>query len=133
MTLKLAQRALEADDGKLEPLVAEALAHAGRANEELRELAHGILPSVLTRGGLRAGVDTLVARTDVPVTVDVPAERFPTGIEATAYFVVAEALTNVMKHARAEHAQVRIWLADGFLHLEIRDDGPAEPRRAGLA
>ena len=64
---------------KAESLVAEALEHAEQGNAELRELAHGILPAVLTRGGLRAGVDAIVARLDLPVDVDVPSERFAAG------------------------------------------------------
>ena len=80
----------------------EALTHAELGNEELRELAHGILPASLTNGGLRAGLDAVVARLDVPVRLDVPPERFAAEIEASAYFVVAEALTNVVKHAARE-------------------------------
>jgi len=90
---------------------------------ELRELAHGILPAVLTRGGLRAGVDAFVSRLDLPVEVDVPAERFPAEIEASAYFIVAEALTNVVKHAHAERAEVTASVHDGVLQVEVRDDG----------
>jgi signal transduction histidine kinase len=97
VALKLAQRALREDEGTSDSLVQEALAQAEDANAELRELAHGILPSVLFRGGLRAGVDALVSRIDLPVTVDVSGERFPPGIEAGAYFVVAEALTNAVQ------------------------------------
>ena len=102
VTLKLAQQAFRQDDGKAEALVGEALGHAERSNAELRELAHGILPAVLARGGLRAAVDAVVARLDLPVRVDVPAQRFPVDVEASAYFTIAEALTNVVKHARAD-------------------------------
>ena len=123
VTLKLAQRALRQNDGTAESLVAEALDQADQGNAELRELAHGILPSVLTRGGLRAGVDALVSRLDFPVTVHVSDKRFPAGIEASAYFVVAEALTNVVKHSRAQRADVRASVDDGVLHVEVRDDG----------
>jgi PAS domain S-box-containing protein len=123
VTLKLAQQALQEDDDGVEPLIGEALEQAERGNEELRELAHGILPSALTRGGVGAGVGAVVDRLDLPVEVDVPAERFPEEIEASAYFVVAEALTNVIKHSRAEHAQVKASVEDGTLHVEVRDDG----------
>src|SRR3954454_5044397 len=91
VTLKFAQQALRAKDADAESLVAEALVHAQQGNAELRELAHGILPSVLTRGGLGPAVDTLVARLDLPVEVDAAAERLPAAIEASAYFIVAEA------------------------------------------
>ena len=106
ITLKLAQRRSRGPSDA-EALVAEALETAERAIAELRELAHGILPSVLTHGGLRAGVNAFVARLDLPVDVDVSSERLPPDIEASAYFIVAEALTNVVKHARATRATVR--------------------------
>ena len=67
ITLKLAQRALDGDGGEAASLVSEALEQAQRANEELRELAHGILPAALTRGGLRAGLETLASRVPVPI------------------------------------------------------------------
>jgi signal transduction histidine kinase len=122
LTLKLAQRTLRTG-GELGPLIDEALEQAERSNDELRELAHGLLPSVLTRGGLRAGVGTVVARLDLPVSLDLTAERFPVEIEASAYFIVAEALTNVIKHSQAARAEVRASVSDGVLRLEIRDDG----------
>jgi signal transduction histidine kinase len=71
VTLKLARRALREDGQRVESLLAAALDHAERGNAELRELAHGILPSVLTSGGLRAGVDSLVSRLGLPVEMDV--------------------------------------------------------------
>jgi signal transduction histidine kinase len=134
VTLKLAQRALKANDDKAESLVGEALEQAERGNAELRELAHGILPAVLTRGGLRAGVEAVVARLDLPVRVDVPAGRFPAEIEASAYFIVAEALTNVVKHSHAGRAEVRASAEDGKLHVEVQDDGigGADPDGHGL-
>ena len=134
LTLGLAERALQANDGKAESLIGDALAQVRQGNEELRELARGLLPPVLTDGGLRAGVDSVVRRLDVPVDVEVPAERFPAEIEASAYFIVAEALTNVVKHAEARHAEVRAFVAGGMLRVEIRDDGigGADPDGRGL-
>jgi signal transduction histidine kinase len=123
IVLKLALRALAQDDPNPEELVAEALRHAEQANAELRELAHGILPAALTRGGLRAGVEALVSRFSLPVSVDLTVERLPATVEATAYFVVSEALTNVVKHARATAATVTGQTRRGQLRLEIRDDG----------
>jgi signal transduction histidine kinase len=123
VTLKLASQALREGDGEAESLVAEGLAHAVEASAELRELAHGILPGVLTGGGLAAGVDLLVARLGIPVTVDVSVGRLPAATEASAYFLVAEALTNVTKHSGATSASVRSWIEDGGLHVEVRDDG----------
>ncbi|MEA2638057.1 MAG: hypothetical protein QOE18_1114 [Chloroflexota bacterium] len=123
IVLKLALRALSSNDSTSGELVAEALRHAEGANSELRELAHGILPAALTRGGLRAGVDALVARTSIPVSMDVSVGRLSPSLEATAYFVVSEALTNVVKHARAEAASVTARFEHGQLRVEIRDDG----------
>jgi PAS domain S-box-containing protein len=134
VTLTLAQQALQASDEKAPSLVGEALEHARQGNTELRELAHGILPSALTRGGLRAGIYAVLSRLDVPVDLDLPAERFPPEIEATAYFIVAEALTNVVKHAHAERAEVSAFAEGGTLRVQIRDDGigGADPEGQGL-
>jgi signal transduction histidine kinase len=134
ITLKLAHDALPAQGEPGSELVAEALERAERANVELRELARGILPSALTKGGLRAGVDQLASRTPVPVEIDVPVGRLPAAVEATAYFVVAEALTNVAKHAQAGHAEVTARIDDGTLAVQVRDDGVggARPDGSGL-
>jgi signal transduction histidine kinase len=132
ITLKLASEAVQNDEDAA--LVSEALEHAEQANAELRELAQGILPAVLTKGGLRAGVGALASRMPVPVEIDVSVDRLPTAVEATAYFVVAEALTNVTKHARATHAEVTARIQDGTLAVEVRDDGVggAQPGGSGL-
>jgi signal transduction histidine kinase len=134
VTLKLARRALRERAAEAEALVDEALDNAERSNRELRELAHGIRPSALTNGGLRAAVDTVVGRLDLPVRVSVAADRFPPEIEAGAYFIVAEALTNVVKHAHAGAAAVTAAEVDGTLHVEVRDDGVggADPSGHGL-
>jgi PAS domain S-box-containing protein len=134
VTLKLAQRAARDDDGELESLLGEALEQAEQGNRELRDLAHGILPRALTRGGLRAGVEAVVARLDLPVAIDAPAERLPAELEASAYFIVAEGLTNVIKHAHATRAEVKAALHDGLLQVEVRDDGigAADPAGHGL-
>jgi signal transduction histidine kinase len=123
IVLKLAQRALAHSDANAYQLVAEALRHAEEANAELRELAHGILPAALTRGGLPAGVKALVSRVSLPVSVDVSVDRLAPGVEATAYFVVSEALTNAVKHARAARAEVTARVEDGELRIEVCDDG----------
>ena len=123
VTLKLAERALGNGGTGGTTLVREALAEAELATAELRQLAHGILPAVLTRGGLRAGVEALAERTPVPVDVAVSVGRLPEALEATAYFVVAEGLTNVTKHASAGRAEVTARVADRALRVEVRDDG----------
>jgi signal transduction histidine kinase len=123
IVLKLAARAASNADPNAVELVAEALSHAEQANSELRELAHGILPAALTRGGLRAGVESLVSRVSLPVRVELSVERLPGAVEATAYFVVSEALTNVVKHATAGRAEVMARVEGGVLRVEVRDDG----------
>lgn len=123
ITLKLARRSLGDSGAKTEELIDEALEHTEGAVAALRELSHGILPGVLTRGGLRAGVGAVVARMPLPVDVDIDEERFPPGVEATAYFVVSEALTNVVKHSGAARAEVSARASAGELRVEIRDDG----------
>jgi PAS domain S-box-containing protein len=134
ITLKLAQQALRDDPGSADARLAEALDTAERAMAEVRELAHGILPSVLVHSGLHAGVGALASRLDLPVELDVSRERLPADVEASAYFIVAEALTNVVKHARATRAVVKARVEGGVLVLEVRDDGvgEADPEGHGL-
>ena len=123
VTLKLAQRTLGDADPRAVALVRESLDHAERATEELRALVHGILPSALIDGGLRRGVQSLVRVVDLPVDVEVDCDRLPAAVETTAYFVVAEALTNAVKHAQATRAHVCVHARDGVLHLAVGDDG----------
>jgi signal transduction histidine kinase len=83
----------------------------GRQHDR-RDLVQGILPSGLARGGLASAVEGLVERLRIPVSVDVAPDRFRPEIEANAYFVIAEALTNVVKHSGARQATVRVWAVD---------------------
>jgi signal transduction histidine kinase len=131
VTLKLAQGAVQNGEESFSGLLAEALGSAEQAMTELRELAHGILPESLTRGGLRAGVDALASRVPVPIEIDVSVGRLAPAVEATAYFVVAEALTNVVKHARARRAEVTARIEDGTFHVQICDDGVGGARPGG--
>jgi signal transduction histidine kinase len=132
LMLRLAHQASHHEDEEsLTALLAEALDNAEQATAELRELANGILPGILTHGGLRAAVDALASRTPVPVEIDVSVGRLPTALEATAYFVVAEALTNVAKHARASRAAVAARIEDGKLAVRVRDDGVGGARTEG--
>lgn len=95
-----------------------------QALEELRELARGLHPSVVTDRGLDAALDGLAHRAPLPVELErTPGERLPHQIEAAAYFVVAEGLTNVAKYSRASHCAVRVVRDDGRLLVEVRDDG----------
>jgi signal transduction histidine kinase/tRNA A-37 threonylcarbamoyl transferase component Bud32 len=134
VSLKFAQRALQDNDAEAPSLVGDALDAVEQGNKELRELARGILPTILTRGGLRPAVSAIVKRLDVPIDVDILDERFPAEIEASAYFIVAEALTNIVKHADATRAKVMTSMEQGMLRVEVRDDGigGADPRSHGL-
>ena len=91
---------------------------------ELRELARGIHPAVLTERGLEPAIAALAARSPVPVTVRADSgERLPGPVEIAAYFVVSEALANVAKYARASEAAVAVWREDGHVAVEVADDG----------
>jgi len=94
------------------------------ATQELRELARGLHPPLLADRGLVPALEALATRAPVPVAVEADGvERAPEAVEAAAYFVVSEALTNVARHAQAEHAVVRVERRDGLLCVEIEDDG----------
>jgi signal transduction histidine kinase len=123
ISLKLARRAMGDDAGKGAELVDEALENAESANAQLRELVRGILPAVLKRGGLQAGVEALATHAPLPVSMDVTTERLPDALEATAYFILSEALTNVVKHAGARTARIAAVIDGQTLKLEVRDDG----------
>jgi signal transduction histidine kinase len=113
------------------PLVEEALMHTRSAIDELRDLAHGIHPAILTNRGLAAAIEALADRAPLPVQIEIPDERYPAPVESTAYFVVAEALTNVAKHARAGRAEVTARVEDGTLRVQVRDDGVGGARTDG--
>jgi signal transduction histidine kinase len=134
IALKLAIGALREDADDVQPLMSEALGEAERAQEALRELAHGIMPRALSNGGLPAAIGEVVGRLGIPVQVEVPARRLPPEIEASAYFIVAEALTNAVKHAEPQRAEVSASIDDDALLLEVRDDGVggADPQGHGL-
>jgi signal transduction histidine kinase len=124
LELRGAQRQLgEHPDPDLERLLASSVAELQAAVGDLRELARGVHPAVLTEEGLAAALESLAARTPCPVTVDAAEGRYPEQVEAAAYFVACEALANVVKHAQASSVVVRAGPADGVLVLEVRDDG----------
>lgn len=101
-----------------------ATAEARAAVSEIRELARGVHPAVLTESGLAAALASLGERSPIPVEIDTDLdERLPPAVEATAYFVVAEALTNAARHASAEQVHVRVWRDGGSLRVTIADDG----------
>jgi PAS domain S-box-containing protein len=123
LTLRLARARVEADPPSAAALLDEAIDELSAATEQLRELARGIHPAVLTEGGLESAIVGLVGRIAVPVTLTATIERFPAQIEATAYYVVAEALTNVMRHAGGRRAEVSVVRRGPALMVEVRDHG----------
>ena len=135
LELRSAQRQLDAtDDAEVARLLASTADELQVAVEELRELAQGIHPGILTQGGLAHALEELAARAPLPVSVDATAERFSPEVEATAYFVACEALTNTVKHAEASTAAIAARRENGVLVIEVADDGRglAEPEGSGL-
>ena len=104
-------------------LLDEATTELETAIGEVRGLARGVHPTILTESGLAAAIDALAERTPIPVVADVVDRRFDATIEATAYFVVAEALTNVVRYAGARQARVTVHEAGDRLVIEVADDG----------
>jgi len=124
MNLGMAKDKFDKDPAAARTLLDEAHADAKQAMVELRNLARGIHPAVLSDRGLDAALSSLAGKAPVPVAVEVwVPERPPAAIETTAYFVVAEALTNIAKHAGATRAAVTVARQNGHLKVEITDDG----------
>ncbi|HEY7561306.1 MAG TPA: histidine kinase [Gaiellaceae bacterium] len=111
------------DDADVEALLAEADAEVGGALEELRALARGIHPAVLTDEGLGPALGALARRAPVPVDVAVNGERFSPAVEATAYFVACEALANAVKHAGASRVAIDVTRTNGRVAIAVADDG----------
>jgi len=123
VALRLVESRLGSDPDAAGQLLASAQVELAQALEELRELARGIHPAVLTDRGLRPALETLISRAPFPVELVAPEERLSTDVEAAAYYVVAEALTNVAKYANATSADVDVWQEDGTLVVSVSDDG----------
>ena len=124
VSLRLAREKLSRAPEDARALVDAALDQLQAGLRDLRELAAGIHPSILSDRGLAAALQALATRSAVPVELEsLPPERLPAAVEATAYFVVAEALTNAAKHAHCEHAEVGVRVDDGWAVVEVRDDG----------
>ena len=125
LSLQMLRRDLgpDADPAAVAELDA-ATAEAAAAIADIRELARGVHPAILTEAGLGPALASLADRAPLPVVVvDELDRRLPSSVEATAYFVTAEAVTNAIKHAGATRVDVRTWLADDQLRLDVRDDG----------
>jgi len=132
LTLRMAQSTVPAALPELQTQIGEVVDELTAAIEELRELARGIHPPILSEGGLGPALRTLVRRAAIPVELDIWTEIRPADrIEVAAYYLVSEALTNITKHARASCAQVAVEQRDAILHLSIRDDGVGGADPAG--
>jgi signal transduction histidine kinase len=132
LELRIAQRQFGKDDPDLERVLAAAVSELQVAVEELRELARGVHPAVLTEEGLGGALESLAARTPLPVEiVAAPQERLPGEIEAAAYFVACEAIANSVKHAHATRIRVCAERRDGRLVIEVEDDGIGGARENG--
>jgi PAS domain S-box-containing protein len=124
LALRVALGNLDSDPAAARAALADASDELAVALDELRELARGLHPAVLSDRGLRAAVETLADRAPVPVEiVDIPDERLPEPVEAAAYYLIAEALTNVTKYARASAVRVRVAASDANVVVEVSDDG----------
>jgi signal transduction histidine kinase len=124
LDVRVARGRVQKDPASAEPFLDRLGDELAQASKELRELARGIHPAVLTERGLPAAIAALASRAPLPVEIiDLPAGRLPSVAEATAYFTVSEALTNVAKYAHATHATVSLASDDDALVVEVRDDG----------
>jgi two-component system, NarL family, sensor histidine kinase FusK len=122
--LHLSAREARQDSARAGPLFESAEAELLLAIDELRALAHGIRPPVLSQFGLAGTIETIVAGSEVPIEViDFPTERLDERAESTAYFLVMEAITNAQKHAQASRIQIRFAVRNGGVEIEVVDDG----------
>jgi len=125
---------LNGEPHRLRTALEFGVAESRTAVLELRELANGLHPSVLSDGGLEAALEDLAGRLPITVLVDLPDHRYPEQVEAAAWFVVCEAVANAVKHAGAARVDVQVAHVDGALHLAVVDDGRggADPAGRGL-
>jgi signal transduction histidine kinase len=123
LSLRMAQRRLHEDPDGAEQLLEQAASELALALEELRELARGLHPAILNERGLGPAVQALAARAPIPVDIEACPERLPQRVEVAAFYVISEALTNVAKYASATAAGVNINRDNGYLRVEVVDDG----------
>jgi signal transduction histidine kinase len=123
INLQLAEQRWESAPQRARELLGQALTDARHGIEDLRELAAGLHPAILTQRGLAPAVRGLADRVPMPVEIDVPGVRLPAPIEASLYFFCSEALTNVVKHARATRAWIRLAVTTDQCVAEVGDDG----------
>jgi signal transduction histidine kinase len=132
ISLQLAQQKWSSDPTGASQFLGSGLEQAQSALDALRDLVASIHPPVLTHLGLRAAVQALAARMPITVSLDLTDERLPAPVEASVYFFIAEALTNVIEHAQASSAAIRIAVDDRFLTVEACDDGIGGAKPAGV-
>jgi signal transduction histidine kinase len=123
LRLRLARDRLASDPAAAAELLEQVAHELDTGLQELREIARGLHPAILGDHGLRHALEALAARITIPATIDVPDERLPGQVEATAYYIVSEAMTNVAKHAAARHAQVAVRVDGDVVRCEVSDDG----------
>jgi signal transduction histidine kinase len=123
LSLRLAQSKVGTDPEAAHAVLDSARQELAAALDELRELARGIHPAVLTDRGLAAALEALASRLAIPVEIETPEIELPQAVEAAAYYVVAEALANVIKYARASVVTVRITCEEDCVRVEVADDG----------
>jgi signal transduction histidine kinase len=124
LQLRSAQRQLgDRADPEIDRILEATVDELQGAVDELRSLARGVHPAILTEEGLAGALESLTSRTPLPVSLRVSEERLPPQVEATAYFVACEALTNIVKHAHATRATISAERRNGTLVIEVADDG----------
>jgi signal transduction histidine kinase len=125
---------MSGDSERIRETVATAVDELQAGVRELRELANGLRPAVLTDGGLAAALEDLAARSPVPMRLEMTGERFAPEVEETAWFIACEAVANAVKHAAPHSVAISTCRADGRLRLVIEDDGigGADPAGSGL-
>jgi signal transduction histidine kinase len=124
LQLRAAETSVPAELRSLKEQISDVVDGLVGVSEEVQEISRGIHPAILSKGGLGPALKTLGRRSTVPVELDLAVDRrLPESAEVAAYYVVAEALTNAAKHARASQVTVRAEAEDANLHLSIRDDG----------
>jgi signal transduction histidine kinase len=123
LKLRLARARLASHPGATADLLEDASRELDIALQELREIARGLHPAILSDLGLRRALDALAERLTIPVDIDAADEPLPEHVEATAYYIVSEALTNVAKHAAASRVQVSVRRDGAVLRCQVADDG----------
>lgn len=131
LSIQLTNLRTAAPDATAGRLIDEACANLRDATRELRELAHGLHPATLTQAGLGAALESVARRFPLPVLLAIPARRWAEATESAMYFVACEALTNAVKHAEATRVSVTVAEQQGYLRLQVADDGVGGATRPG--